>query len=98
MTDDLDFDDERLARAFSIPVMDRRLAKMDEAAATTGDHDFTVHHSSHDDLKNKVLTASMSRMVLSRDEFPDARDAQAVAYLIGKARGTYPTLVEVTGQ
>lgn len=50
-----------------------------------------VDHSSHDDLKEGRTMTSRSKVVLSREHYPDPAEAEHVAALMGLARGTYVT-------
>jgi hypothetical protein len=91
------FDQERLDRALAIPVEERRTrgfrARKDAAQRDTTNWALYVHHSSHDGLKEGNLDESVSRVLVSREHVPDPVEAEAVAYQIGSARGTYPSRV-----
>jgi hypothetical protein len=94
----LQFDQARIDRALAAkaagtPVIDR-LRERDEAAQRNpSTWAIGVDHSTHDDLKEGVVARSHSHILLSRDEFPDASEAEQTAYWWGHARGTYPTKV-----
>lgn len=93
------FDSERLEQALALSPEERRLrgftARKQAAQRDATRWAFAVDHSSHNDLKDGVVAKSTSRVVLSRDEFPDALDAGAAAYEWGISRGTYPTSVRI---
>lgn len=92
------FDDDRVAAAMAIPQHERRLrlySDRKEAAKRNATHwALQVDHSSHDDLQQGVTVRQQTHVVLSREEFPGPAEAEQVAYLIGHARGTYPTRVK----
>ena len=88
----------RIRTALEIPVRERRLASYSarKAAAKKNATDWALRvvHSDHDSLHEGITDRSQSYVRLSREEFPDPLDAEAHAYLMGRARGTYPTRVE----
>lgn len=91
------FDQERLDRALAIPQEQRRLqaytARKQAARSDAAHWALAVHHSSHDDLHRGITTRQVTHVLLSKEEYPEASDAEQTAYLIGQARGTYPTRV-----
>lgn len=92
------FDDDRVAAAMAIPQKDRRLRLYSDrkAAAKRNATQWAlqVDHSDHDSLQQGITVRQRTHLVLSREEFPDPSEAEQTAYLIGKARGTYPTRVK----
>lgn len=85
---------ERIRNALEIPVRERRLRSYIDREGATGEHwTFQVDHSTHDDLKEGVTSKQQTRVVLSKKEFPNPSEAEQTAYLMGHARGTYPTRV-----
>jgi hypothetical protein len=97
MLNESQFDHERVARAMAIPVEERRTRMFSErkqAAKSSATHwAIAVNHSDHDSLKEGKTEVSETHVLLSKDEFPDPMHAEQVAYLLGRARGTYPTRV-----
>jgi hypothetical protein len=94
------FDQERLDRALAIPVEERRTrgfrARKDAAQRDATNWALCVHHgsgSSNSVARGGVLDQEVSRVLVSREEVPDPLEAEAVAYQIGHARGTFPTRV-----
>lgn len=93
----LQFDDDRIRAAMDIPQEQRRLSLAMErkaAAKRNATHwALQVDHSSHDDLKEGITARQQTHVILSREDFPEPGDAESAAYLMGHARGTYPTRV-----
>lgn len=78
------------------PVMERRLRGFEarEQAGAVDSEFWTVHvdHSSHDAFKVGVLVETMSKVVFSREDFT-SMEAEQAAFVMGCARGTYPSAV-----
>lgn len=55
--------------------------------------EFDVLHSSHDELKQGLVDVRRTRVLVSREAYPTAAEAEQVAYLMGAARGEYPTSI-----
>lgn len=94
----LQFDDARIAVAQAQPIAERRVRGY-TARKTAAKRDATtwavgVDHSSHEDLQQGITARARSHILLSREHYPDALEAEEIAYLWGTARGTYPTKVE----
>ena len=89
------FDDERMARAQAIPVEQRRLrgfTARKEAAKRNATHwALQVDHSSHEDLQRGRTVTGTTRVMLSREEFPDPVKAKETAALMSLSRGHYVT-------
>lgn len=97
MLNSAQFDHERVSRAMEIPVEERRARTFNErkqAAKADATHwALAVEHSSHDDLKRGITARQTTHVLLSKEEYPDPMQAEQAAYLLGRARGTYPTRV-----
>lgn len=91
------FDDDRIATALSVPADVRRralfTARKQAARRNATQWALGVQHSSHEGLSEGNLRVSESRVLMSRAAYPDAIDAEQDAYVMGHARGTYPTRV-----
>lgn len=55
--------------------------------------EFDVLHSTHDEMKQGKVDVRRSRVLISKEHYPNHVDAAATAYLMGHARGEYPTSV-----
>lgn len=55
--------------------------------------DIDVLHSTHAEMRQGKVDVRRSRVILSKKHFPNALEAEETAYLMGAARGEYPTRV-----
>ncbi len=66
---------------------------LDKHDAETKHWDFDVMQSTHDEMKEGKTEPRRTRVVLSKEAFPDALEAEQVAALMPIARGQYTTRV-----
>lgn len=71
----------------------RNLGPQFDAEEEPAHWEFDVLHSTHDEMRQGKVDVRRTRVLISKKHYPDSSEAEQAAYLMGAARGEYPTRV-----